>query len=91
MKKVVRESLGDILKPKSEEDIEFSVEQRISEFETMDPKEIVDSISDEFYVGHLDVAIFILNNVDPKERSEAIEIVYRDYVDKRKVSKGIPR
>ncbi|NMC59091.1 MAG: hypothetical protein GYA51_06880 [Candidatus Methanofastidiosa archaeon] len=87
--KLVNENIEDVLKPKSEEDLEVAFYNRLWDFERMDPKEIVDSIAEEFGVGTLDVAIHILNNIEHTELHDSIKLVYNDYLrENRKIDMG---
>lgn len=87
--KLVNENIEDLLKPKSEEDLELAFQEKLWDFERMDPKEIVDSIAEEFGVGTLDVAIHILNNIEHTELHDSIKLVYNDYLrENRKIDMG---
>ena len=87
--KLVNENIEDVLKPKSEEDLEVAFQERLWAFEGMDPKEIVDAIAEEFGVGTLDVAVHILNNIEHTELHDSIKLVYNDYLRvNRKIDMG---
>ena len=81
MNKLVKENIEDVLKPKSEEDIRDAIDGRIEEFKTMDERDVIESIADEFEIDVLSVAVDLLLNVDVRERNTAIEDVYRNYIE----------
>ena len=78
--KLVKESINDILKPKSKDDIEISIDERLQELYEMDPSEMVESIAHEFDLNEFVVACKIIGNVEPSEVYKTIDIFYRDYL-----------
>jgi len=80
--KRIHEDMGDVLKGKSENEIEDAIKARLEEFKSMDEEDILDSIAHEFDgMYQLDIAKAIILNTDISARNRAIEDVYRGYVE----------
>jgi len=76
MNKLVKENVEDVLKPKTKEDVIDSFEERLEEIYAMDPSDQIDAISEWLEVDQYDAASFIIGNVEPKARNQAIKEIY---------------
>jgi hypothetical protein len=79
--KLVREDLNSVLKPKSEEDIEIAITERLQELYEMDPSEMIESLSDEFNIGERTIASLIIGNIEPDKRYEGIDAAYKQLIE----------
>ena len=81
MNKLVKENVEDVLKGKSQGDIEDSIKVRLEEFKNMDEDDIIHEIADQFEMNPQDVAKAIILNTDIQARNQAIEDVFRGYIE----------
>ncbi len=79
--KLVKESVEEILKPKTREEIDLLINNRIKELKNMNVKNAVHALSVEFGYGTLDTAMRLLEHVNIREKNNALEIIYRAYLN----------
>ena len=73
---LVREDINDVLKPKTEDDINDAIYLRIQELGDMEIEDMLESISEEFKLDQCAVSQMFIANIEPKERKEIIELIY---------------
>lgn len=84
--KLIRENIDEAikhLKPKDISNFFDAIENRLIEFEQMDASEITEVIQSDLELNgkllwQAEIGYRIIDNIDRKERLEAIELVYRD-------------
>lgn len=83
--KTVKESLGDVFRGKSQEEIGTSLDLYVEELVMMNEEDMLETLSEQaiensWPMNPIDIACSIILNTDIEARKEAIRIVCNEYL-----------
>jgi hypothetical protein len=62
--KFVKEAIGDVFKPKTEEEINYAIEDRVNQLYNMSSNEMISDLAMEFDLPQFDIINIIMDSLD---------------------------